>query len=87
MGLRLITNVTPVNIDHVRGFLAGWSAGIVYMGAVTTVMDKRRRERNERAVVLTKRLLEKSWVHLPPEVKDEFNAEIKFFNIVVQEDI
>lgn len=75
------------NDDQLIGFCAGGVCGIVYMLAVAERVIKKYRKDAKRAVELNNRLFDDVWLYLPLEVKQQYQEEIKFYNIALREDI
>ena len=82
----VLVKLGDVKLEHLQGFAVGYAVGICYMGTLVYYTDKARLRTFNRSNALAKRLLKEAWVYLPPEVKDTFQDEIKFYNIAIEED-
>lgn len=80
--IRLLSNVKS---EHVKPWLLGYFTGATVMATEIHMLDKKRNMRLRLYNEFLGHVMGDCWVYLPPEVKDKFIADAKFYNIAVEE--
>lgn len=80
--LKYVQGLTP---EQYRAFLTGYTLGAAVIFTELTVLDRRRRALSRIQSEFVNHVIEDCWVYLPPETKDKFLTEAKFFSIAIEE--